>query len=59
MITVEFTSTNLSDNRGFTLVTKQHLWQQIELASESESDLQDTMYWGRKWLLISMLEELN
>ena len=27
------------------------LWQQLELASEPESDLQDTMDWGRKWLV--------
>ena len=27
------------------------LWQQIELASELKSDLQDTMDWGRKWLV--------
>ena len=27
------------------------LWQQLELASELESDLQDTMDWGRKWLI--------
>ena len=27
------------------------LWQQLELASELESDLQDTMDWGRKWLV--------
>ena len=27
------------------------LWQQIELASELESDLQDTVDWGRKWLV--------
>ena len=26
------------------------LWQQLELASELESDLQDTVNWGRKWL---------
>ena len=26
------------------------LWQQLELASELESDLQDTVDWGRKWL---------
>ena len=25
------------------------LWQQLELASEFESDLQDTVDWGRKW----------
>ena len=27
------------------------LWQQLELASELESDLQDTVDWGRKWLV--------
>ena len=27
------------------------LWQQIELPSELESDLQDTVDWGRKWLV--------
>ena len=27
------------------------LWQQLELASELESDLPDTMDWGRKWLV--------
>ena len=27
------------------------LWQQLELASELESDLQDTVCWGRKWLV--------
>ena len=27
------------------------LWQQLELASELESDLQDTADWGRKWLI--------
>ena len=32
------------------------LWQQLELASELESDLRDTMDWG---LLISMLEKLS
>ena len=26
-----------------------HLWQQLELASELESDLQDTADWDRKW----------
>ena len=31
------------------------LWQQLELASELESDLRDTVDWGRKWFLISML----
>ena len=28
-----------------------HLWQQLELASELESDLRDTVHWGRKWLV--------
>ena len=27
------------------------LWQQLELASELESDLQDTVDWGSKWLV--------
>ena len=27
------------------------LWQQLELASELESHLQDTVEWGRKWLV--------
>ena len=26
-------------------------WQQLELASELESDLRDTVEWGRKWLV--------
>ena len=27
-----------------------HLWQQLKLASKLESDLRDTVNWGRKWL---------
>ena len=27
------------------------MWQQLELASELESDLQDSVGWGRKWLV--------
>ena len=27
------------------------LWEQLELASELGSDLQDTVDWGRKWLV--------
>ena len=27
------------------------LWQQLELASELEFDLQDTVDWGKKWLI--------
>ena len=34
------------------------LWQQVELASELESDLRDTVDWARKWFLISILEKL-
>ena len=37
------------------------LWQQLELVSELESDLRDTVDWGKKWsgLLISMLGKLR
>ena len=28
-----------------------YLWEQLELASELESDLRDTVDWGRKWLV--------
>ena len=36
------------------------LWQQLELASQLKYDLQDTMGWGKKWLVkISMLRKLN
>ena len=27
------------------------MWQQLELASELESNLRDTVDWGRKWLV--------
>ena len=27
------------------------LWQQLELASDLESDLRDTVDWGKKWLV--------
>ena len=27
------------------------LWQKLQLASELESDLQDTVDWGKKWLV--------
>ena len=27
------------------------LWQQLELASELESDVRDTVDWGKKWLV--------
>ena len=32
------------------------LWQQLESASESESDLWDTVDWGRKWMLFFGLQ---
>ena len=35
------------------------LWQEVELASELASDLQDTKDWGRKWFVHRMLEQLN
>ena len=35
------------------------LWQQLELASELESDLRDTVDWGRKWLVDLMLGKLS
>ena len=35
------------------------MWQQLGLASKLESDLRDTVAWGRSGLLISMLEKLN
>ena len=31
------------------------LWEQLEIASELESDLRDTADPGRKWLVISIL----
>ena len=27
------------------------LWQQLDLASELESDIRDTVEWGKKWLV--------
>ena len=35
------------------------LWQQLEVTSELESDLPDTVDWAGRHLLISMLEKLN
>ena len=32
-------------------VIKSDLWQQLELASEFESDLQDTVEWSKKWFV--------
>ena len=36
-----------------------NMCQQLELASELKYDLRDTHNWGRKWLVISMLEKLD
>ena len=48
---------------GTTLYSKcdqaSDLCQQLELASELESDLRDTLDWARNVLLKSMLEKLN
>ena len=33
------------------------LWQQLELASELESDLLNTVDWGRKWLVDINVEQ--
>ena len=33
------------------------LWQQIELASELESDLRGTVDWGKKWLVVFIPEK--
>ena len=35
------------------------LWQQLEFASELESDLQDTVDWGRKWLVDFNAEKIQ
>ena len=35
------------------------LWQQLELASELETDLRDTVDWGRKWLIDCNPGKLN
>ena len=35
------------------------VWQQLELAYELQSDLQDTMDWGRKWLADFNTGKLN
>ena len=35
------------------------LWQQLEMASELECNLQNTVNWGKKGLLISMLGKLS
>ena len=35
------------------------MWQQLELASELETDLRDTVDWGKRGLLTSMLGKLS
>ena len=34
------------------------LWQEQEVASEFESDLQDTVDWGRRWLVYFSAEKI-
>ena len=36
-----------------------YLWQQLQLASELESDLRDTVDWGKKWLVDFNAGKLN
>ena len=36
-----------------------NLWQQLELASELEYDLRDTVEWGRKWLVDCNAGKIN
>ena len=43
----------------FTCDQASDLWQQLELASELESDLQDTADWGRIWFVDFNAEKLN
>ena len=33
------------------VIKASHLWQQLELASEVESELRDTVDWGGKWVV--------
>ena len=40
-------------------VIRQQLWQQLELASELESDLRDTVNWAGSGLLIQCWKILN
>ena len=46
---------NIATYADITLYSKcdqaSDVWQQLELVSELESDIQDTEHWGRKWLV--------
>ena len=35
------------------------MWKQVEMSSDLESDLRDTVEWGNRWLVSLMLEKLN
>ena len=52
---VFLTHIDIWQNADTTLYSKcnwtSDLWQQLELASELESDLRDTVDWGKKWLV--------
>ena len=43
--------TTLLNNKRQKCDQASDLWQQLELASELESDVRDTMDWGKKWLV--------
>ena len=43
--------TTVSPDHFFIQDQASDLWQQLELASEVESDLKETVGWGRKWLV--------
>ena len=49
------TLTNTNNTNDTTLYSKcnqaSDLWQQLELASKLESNLRDTVDWGKKWLV--------
>ena len=34
------------------------LWQKLESASELESDLRDTVHWGKRWLVVFNVEKI-
>ena len=43
----------------YTDYTTSDLWQQLELAFKLESDLKNTVKWGRMWLVDFNTEKLN
>ena len=55
VMSTKTTLTNTNNTNDTTLYSKcnqaSDLWQQLELASKLESDLRDTVDWGKKWLV--------